>query len=362
MGTPFAPYWLNRAIRLRTNTESDGPALCSYQSNTQMDYAEFVRYAAHCQLLMFHSRSIPALGPERCSTRTPSSSMTARNARCGREPCLRAALSETILAGGDRTDILGVQVSAINLADAVEAVERCIRERRRDYVCVTGVHGVMESRRDGALRDIHNRAGLVTPDGMPLVWLSHLLGRSRTQQVCGRDLMRALTAVSALHGYRQFYYGGGEGVAETLRQTLTAAYPGIVVAGVLCPPFRQLTREEDELVINTINATTPDIVWVGLSTPKQERWMAEHRGGINAPVMIGVGAAFDFLAGTKRQPPVWMQQNGLEWLFRLCSEPRRLWRRYTYIVPGFLLLAASELLRRAILSPPRSGSPLRSQS
>jgi N-acetylglucosaminyldiphosphoundecaprenol N-acetyl-beta-D-mannosaminyltransferase len=271
-------------------------------------------------------------------------------------------LSETILAGGDRTDILGVQVSAINLADAVEAVERCIRERRRDYVCVTGVHGVMESRRDEALRDIHNRAGLVTPDGMPLVWLSHLLGRSRTQQVCGRDLMRELTAISALHGYRQFYYGGGEGVAEKLRQALEIAYPGIAVAGVLFPPFRRLTREEDELVVNAINAAAPDIVWVGLSTPKQERWMAEHRGRIDASVMIGVGAAFDFLAGTKPPPPVWMQQNGLEWLFRLCSEPRRLWRRYAYIVPCFVLLAAGELLYRAILSLLGSSSRLRPQS
>ena len=271
-------------------------------------------------------------------------------------------MSETIFAGNDRTDILGVQVSAINLSDAVEAVERWIRERRRDYVCVTGVHGVMESRRDEGLREIHNRAGLVTPDGMPLVWLSHLLGRRRTEQVCGRDLMRAVTAVAALHGYRQFYYGGAEGVAEQLRQALTAAYPGIAVAGVLCPPFRELTREEDELVVNTINAASPDIVWVGLSTPKQERWMAEHRGRIDAPLMIGVGAAFDFLAGTKPPPPVWMQQNGLEWLFRLCSEPRRLWRRYAYIVPGFVLLVAGELLRRGILCLPGMSSRLRLQS
>lgn len=251
-------------------------------------------------------------------------------------------------SGDDRFDILGVQVSAINLTDAVETVERWIYEGRRTYVCVTGVHGLMESRRDERVRDIHNRAGLVTPDGMPLVWLLRLLGKSRTERVYGPDLMRKLTAVSALHGYRQFYYGGGEGVAEKLGRTLTTAYPGLTVAGVLCPPFRQLTRDEDDVVVDAINGARPDIVWVGLSTPNQERWMAEHLGRINAPVMIGVGAAFDFLAGTKRQAPLWMQQNGLEWLFRLGSEPGRLWRRYAFIVPAFSVLAVGMLIRHAV--------------
>jgi N-acetylglucosaminyldiphosphoundecaprenol N-acetyl-beta-D-mannosaminyltransferase len=287
--------------------------------------------------------------------------MTALNALLGQQPRLEgSALSEIFFGADDRTNILGVQVSATNLSEAVETVERWIREGGRNYVCVTGVHGLMESRRDERLRDIHNRAGLVTPDGMPLVWLSRLLGKNRTEQVCGRDLMRKLTAVSALRGYRQFYYGGAEGVAEKLKQAVTTGYPGVAVAGVLCPPFRQLTREEDDEVVNIINAARPDIVWVGLSTPKQERWMAGHLGRIDAPVMIGVGAAFDFLAGTKRQPPVWMQRNGLEWLFRLCSEPRRLGRRYAYIVPGFAVLATGELLRRAIL-PPVGISRLRSQ-
>jgi N-acetylglucosaminyldiphosphoundecaprenol N-acetyl-beta-D-mannosaminyltransferase len=174
--------------------------------------------------------------------------------------------------------------------------------------------------------------------------------------------MRELTAVSAVRGYRHFYYGGAEGVAEKLKQALIFEYPRLAVAGVLCPPFRQLTQEEDHVVVDDINAARPDIVWVGLSTPKQEQWMASHVGRIEAPVMIGVGAAFDFLAGTKRQPPVWMQRNGLEWLFRLCSEPRRLWRRYAYIVPGFAVLAAGELLRRGILSSAGIALRLRSQS
>jgi N-acetylglucosaminyldiphosphoundecaprenol N-acetyl-beta-D-mannosaminyltransferase len=251
-------------------------------------------------------------------------------------------------AGGDRIDILGIGVSAINLDDAVVTIRRWIREGNHNYVCVTGVHGVMESRRNQRLRRIHNDAGMVTPDGMPLVWFMRLLGKSRAERVYGPDLMRRMTAVSSLHGYRQFYYGGAEGVADQLSRVLVKAYPQLNVAGAFCPPFRELTPEEDEAVVAAINAARPDIVWVGLSTPKQELWMARHLGRIDAPVMIGVGAAFDFLAGTKRQAPRWVQRSGLEWLFRLCSEPRRLWRRYADIVPRFLILAVGELVRRTL--------------
>jgi N-acetylglucosaminyldiphosphoundecaprenol N-acetyl-beta-D-mannosaminyltransferase len=248
----------------------------------------------------------------------------------------------------DRVNILGVSVSCINLDDAVRTIERWIATSSRNYVCITGVHGVMESRRDKRLRSIHNDAGMVTPDGMPLVWLSRLFGKRRTDRVYGPDLMRKMTAVSSLCGYRQFYYGGAEGVADRLKEVLVNAHPGLEVAGAFCPPFRELTPEEDEAVVDAINAVRPHIVWVGLSTPKQEFWMAKHMGRIEAPVIVGVGAAFDFLAGTKRQAPRWMQRGGLEWLFRLCSEPRRLWRRYAYIVPAFTVLAVGELVSRAI--------------
>lgn len=156
-----------------------------------------------------------------------------------------------------------------------------------------------------------------------------------------------MTAISAERGYRQFYYGGAHGVAEKLQQKLLQTYPGLQVAGRICPPFRDLTPEEDQAIVNEINAARPDIVWIGLSTPKQEYWMANHLGRIHAPVMVGVGAAFDFLAGTKPQAPRFMQRSGLEWLFRLLSEPRRLWRRYAYIVPAFAILAAADLALRA---------------
>ncbi len=253
----------------------------------------------------------------------------------------------------DRCDVLGVPVSSITMADAVAHIARWIDEGRRAYVCVTGVHGVMECRRDSALRAIHARADMVTPDGMPLVWFLRLSGDRRIERVYGPDLMRAVTAMSVARGYRHFYYGGAPGLADRLAETLRYAYPELQVTGTLCPPFRTLTSEEDRAEITAINAARPDIVWVGLSTPKQERWMATHLDRINAPVMIGVGAAFDFLAGTKRQAPPWFGRHGLEWLFRLCTEPRRLWRRYAYIVPGFLFLATCEFARRAIRQPAR---------
>lgn len=243
----------------------------------------------------------------------------------------------------DRTDILGVGVSAITLDDAVDRIAGWIAERRPNYVC----NGIMESQGDADLRAIHNKAGMVTPDGMPLVWLSRWFGRSQTRRVYGPDLMRKMTAVSARCGYRQFYYGGALGVAEKLEKVLSIIHSGLTVSGTLCPPFRALSAEEDEEVVRVINAARPDIVWVGLSTPKQEYWMSSHVGRLEAPVLIGVGAAFDFLAGTKRQAPVWTQNSSLEWLFRLCSEPRRLWRRYAYIVPGFVLLVARDVVMRA---------------
>lgn len=244
-----------------------------------------------------------------------------------------------------RARIMGVSVSAITMADALAAVEDWIARKAHNYVCITGVHGVIESQSDPKLMAIHERAGMATPDGMPLVWMARKLGHGRTERVYGPDLMLALTALSAEKGYRQYYFGGAPGLAERLRGRLTERFPGLVVAGIFSPPFRPASAEEDEEIVRRINAARPDIVWVGLSTPKQEYWMAGHLDRIDAPVMIGVGAAFDFLAGTKRQAPAWMQQRGLEWLFRLLSEPTRLWRRYGKIVPQFMVGAGLQLLR-----------------
>jgi len=232
--------------------------------------------------------------------------------------------------------VLGVGVSAIDMTRAVSLVEGWIAATAHNYVCITGVHGVMESLDDPQLRAIHNRAGLVTPDGMPLVWLGRLHGHAHVDRVYGPDLMLACCAASTAKGYRHFFYGGGPGVAERLGQKLTERFPALVIAGTWSPPFGELTPAEEQAAIETINAARPDIVWVGLSTPRQERWMARHVGRLSAPVLVGVGAAFDFNAGLKPQAPRWMQRSGLEWLFRLGTEPRRLWRRYLRNNPRFI--------------------------
>ncbi|HET7553655.1 MAG TPA: WecB/TagA/CpsF family glycosyltransferase [Gemmatimonadaceae bacterium] len=247
-----------------------------------------------------------------------------------------------------RVNVLGVGVSAINMAQALETIEGWISRGDRRYVCVSGVHGIMESQADPALRDIHNSAGLVTPDGMPLVWLSRMHGYEHVERVYGPDLMLALCERSESRGYRHFLYGGAGDVPALLTTRLQQRFPLLNVVGSYSPPFRPLTEEEDAEVVRMINESGADIVWVGLSTPKQERWMREHVGRLDAAALIGVGAAFDFHAGVKKQAPRWMQRNGLEWLFRLGSEPRRLWKRYLINNPRFVygvLLQATKLRR-----------------
>lgn len=235
-----------------------------------------------------------------------------------------------------RVNVLGVGVSAIDMEAALRTIEGWIDRGESHYVTITGVHGVMESQRDEELRWIHNRAGMVTPDGMPLVWVSRLAGQRQVRRVYGPELMLAVCEKSLEKGYRHYLYGGAEGVPERLAERLQARFPELQIVGTLAPPFRALTPEEDIEVVERINAAAPDIVWVGLSTPKQERWMAAHLGRLKAPVMVGVGAAFDFHAGLKRQAPRWVQHSGLEWMFRLGTEPRRLWKRYLRNNPLFV--------------------------
>jgi N-acetylglucosaminyldiphosphoundecaprenol N-acetyl-beta-D-mannosaminyltransferase len=236
-----------------------------------------------------------------------------------------------------RCDVLGVGISAVNLDTAVATIGGWIATGAKHYVTVTGVHGVMESQRDGDLKAIHNAAGMVTPDGMPMVWLNWLAGNRDVDRVYGPDLMlRVCAASSEAEGWRHFFYGGGEGVAEQLTARLRERFPTMHVVGAYTPPFRKLTADEEHAVADEINAARPHIVWVGLSTPKQEYWMSRFRHRLDAPVLVGVGAAFDFHAGLKRQAPRLMQRCGLEWLFRLCCEPRRLWKRYLVNNPAFL--------------------------
>ena len=240
------------------------------------------------------------------------------------------------------TGILGVSVSAVGPNAALDAIEDWIARREGHYVCVTGVQGIVESWRDNTIRTIHNRAGMVVPDGMPLVWLSRLRGSRRVERVYGPDLMLAACQRFLKQRWRHFFYGGNPGVAGLLATRLRRGFPGIQIAGTYTPPFRPLTPEEDRMAVETINAAVPDIVWVGLSTPRQERWMAEHAERLRPAILIGCGAAFDFNAGLKPQAPLWMRRAGLEWFFRLMTEPRRLWRRYLINNPLFVGLVLLE--------------------
>lgn len=235
-----------------------------------------------------------------------------------------------------RVDVLGVGISAVDMETTLSLITSWVENRESQYVCVTGVHGVMESVRDEGIRKIHNKAGLTVPDGMPMVWCAHRAGASNVERVAGPDLMLRLAARAATDGWTSFFYGGAEGVGEILAARLERDFPGFRTVGTHSPPFRELTEDEDDAIVDLINASRPDLVWVGLSTPKQECWMAAHLGRLEVPVLLGVGAAFDINAGLVPRAPDWMQRSGLEWLFRLRTEPRRLWRRYLRNNPAFV--------------------------
>ncbi|MDT0353779.1 WecB/TagA/CpsF family glycosyltransferase [Pseudonocardia charpentierae] len=237
--------------------------------------------------------------------------------------------------GPPRVAVLGVRISCLTLDSAVEEVTGWVDRAEHQYVCVTGVHGVMECQRDPELLRIHNGSGLTTPDGMPMVWSARWAGRREVRRVYGPDLMLAVLPRAVERGWSSFFYGGGPGTAELLADRLVTRFPGLQVAGTLTPPFRSLTPQEDADAVQVVNDSGAQLVWVGLSTPKQERWMADHVGRLQANALFGVGAAFDLHAGTIPQAPRWMQRSGLEWTYRLGREPRRLWRRYLRNNPAF---------------------------
>jgi N-acetylglucosaminyldiphosphoundecaprenol N-acetyl-beta-D-mannosaminyltransferase len=252
-----------------------------------------------------------------------------------------------------RSNVLGIGISIINLDTALAAIAEAVRERRKGYICVTGVHGVTEAQDDPQFRRILNGAFLNTPDGMPMVWMSKLTGFRGIDRVYGPDLMLKVFEWSQASGCRHFFYGGAPGVAEELKARLTARYPGVQVVGTCCPPFRPLNAEEQAALTAQVAAAKPDMLWVGLSTPKQERFMAEYLPKLDSTLMVGVGAAFDFHAGRVKQAPPWIQRSGLEWFYRLCSEPKRLWKRYLRNNPLFVGRAFCQLtgLRRYPLEP-----------
>jgi N-acetylglucosaminyldiphosphoundecaprenol N-acetyl-beta-D-mannosaminyltransferase len=242
-----------------------------------------------------------------------------------------------------RANVLGVGVCAINLDVAVAAVAEALDQKAKGYVCVTGVHGLSEAQRDPAFRAILNHSFLTTPDGMPMVWMGRWQGFREMSRVYGPDLMLRVCEVSQARGWTHFLYGGAPGVAEALQRRLQQQFPGLRIVGVHTPPFRPLAADEEQELVRRVAALKPDVFWVGLSTPKQERFMARYARELDATLFFGVGAAFDIHAGRIRQAPLWMQRSGLEWLFRLTCDPGRLWKRYLVNNPLFILRASAQL-------------------
>ena len=242
--------------------------------------------------------------------------------------------------------VLGTRVNAVQIPDVIAQMREWIA--RRDacrYIAVTGMHGVTEAKHDPQLRAALASASLVVPDGMPLVWLGRRHGFALPRRVYGPELMLRFWQQTC-SPYRHFLYGGAPGVADALAYKFQCLFPDHQIVGAFSPPYRHLTSDEDQEICSVINDSKPDIVWIGLGTPKQERWMRDHQDRLTAPVLVGVGAAFDFHAGRIRSAPPWMGEHGLEWLFRLIQEPRRLWRRYLLRGSEFTALAILELLRQ----------------
>ena len=246
----------------------------------------------------------------------------------------------------EKTNVLGVGISVLDQDRAREFLFEAARTGKRGYVTVTGVHGVSEAQNDPELKSILNQSLLCTPDGMPMVWMGRMQGHDSIRRVYGPDLMLNLCQHSSAAGFRHFLFGGKEGVADALSANLQARFPGLNIAGTYSPPFRPLNAAELVELQTKVRETRPDFFWVGLSTPKQERFMATHLALLpEAKILIGVGAAFDLLTGSVRQAPRWMQQSGLEWFYRLIQEPGRLWKRYLINNPLFVARAAAQMLR-----------------
>lgn len=238
-----------------------------------------------------------------------------------------------------RANVLGVGISIVTLPAATERLLEYSRNKTKGYVCCTGVHGIMESRRDASLRRVHNQSLMTVPDGMPVVWSARAQVGPGVGRVYGPDLMLAVMKGSCGSDMKSshFLYGTTEETLERLKEKLETVVPGLVIVGKFAPPFRPLDNRETLKLTQLVAGCRPDFLWVGMSTPKQERFMAENSARLDATIMVGVGAAFDFHAGIRHDAPGWMQRSGLQWFHRLCQEPRRLGPRYLRNNPAFLL-------------------------
>ncbi len=243
-----------------------------------------------------------------------------------------------------RAPVLGASIDVVGWDNALSRISTWAAARESRYVCICNVHSVVTAGQDAAFGRIVESADMATPDGAPVAKMLRILGFPDQQRINGPDLMWKYCEQAALRGESIYLYGGLSTTLELLQQRLKAAFPGLLIAGAYSPPFRSATAEEDEADVARINSAGAGTIWVSLGCPKQEQWMAAHRGRVKG-VMIGVGAAFDYHAGTIKRAPKWMQNAGLEWLHRLCSEPRRLWKRYLVTNTIFIAKAMRQLLR-----------------
>ncbi len=241
--------------------------------------------------------------------------------------------------------ILGVPISILDMNSAISTINRWVNSGETHYVCATDVHSIMQAQHNPQHMAALASAGMIIPDGTPLIWVSRARGQKDMHRVCGPDLMWNLSRFGTDRGWRHYFYGGAEHVAETVARNFESKFQGFKIAGTYSPPFHQLSPSQRQCVIDNINSSNPHIVWVGLGCPKQEIWMLENASYLKGAVVIGVGAAFDFHANRIPRAPPWMRSNGLEWLHRLFQEPARLWRRYLIMGPQFILRSAAETWR-----------------
>ena len=256
----------------------------------------------------------------------------------GSERTAAAAARAGALASIRKREILGIPLAMTDYSHAMDAMDEMVERRDRGIVCAVAVHAVTVGYRDAAMREALLRSTLVLPDGMPVVWAANLLGERLRDRVYGPELMLRYSQRCAARGHRVWLYGGrDDGALRQLIDNLRRKHPGLDIVGGYSPPFRPLTPEEEDALVDRINDARPDVLWVGIGVPKQELWMARMRDRLEVPVMCGVGAAFDFHGGRVAQAPRWMQQRGLEWIYRVAQEPRRLLPRYLYYNPRFVI-------------------------
>jgi N-acetylglucosaminyldiphosphoundecaprenol N-acetyl-beta-D-mannosaminyltransferase len=256
-----------------------------------------------------------------------------------------AASANSPAAAIPTREILGVPVAMTDYGGAIDAMDAMVERNQRGYVCAVAVHALTVGLDDPEMADALDGAALVLPDGMPVVWAANMLGANLHDRVYGPELMLRYSDRCAERGHRVWLYGGrDQGSLVQLALNLRRRHPGINIVGGYSPPFRPMTDEEEDALVDQINEARPDVLWVGIGVPKQEKWMARLRDRLDVPVMCAVGAAFDFHAGRVSQAPRWMQQRGLEWIYRIAQEPRRLLPRYLYFNPRFVLAFARQYM------------------